>query len=372
MKSIFSNDFAYLIGNFMADGSLYFTGRGYRFEFVDGSPYEAELKYSLQHIQKIKQILEEFLNKKLPKIIRKDKKFILKFRDKTLVNLLATKLEIFPGKKHRTIDIPEIYKNSRYEKYFWIGYLDGDGSIARTSRKVSVESMSKKIIDSFSYYLKRNNIFFSKYKSKRGNDYSYVIIVRSVSFRDFVDKIGFNHPLKYKLVVKKLKDRDFFVQNEVDVKKGIIDYTKIFDNSVFIENGRKIFLKYGRKKYHRPNVKFQEAVLLMKKNKLTKNDILREVVKYRFKKSKGSTNSIKLPLSVNEDILKIVKFVRTRDGGISFSKKYIESFNENFGEILKLTENIFDIKPKFTSKNEPIFCSGVISDFFNKIIKRET
>jgi len=173
-------------------------------------------------------------------------------------------------------------------------------------------------------------------------------------------------------VFKKLKDKDFFVQNRVCLKKGIIDYTKIFDNSIFIENGRKIFLKYGIKRYHRPNVKFQEAVLLMKKNKLTKSEILKEIIKYRFKKSKGSTNSIKLPLSVNENILKIAKFVRIRNGGISFSKKYILSFNEDFDKILKITENIFDIKPKYTCKNEPIFCSGVISDLFNKIIKRET
>lgn len=372
MKSIFNHDFAYLLGNFMADGSLYFTGKGYRFEFVDGSPYGDELKYSLQHLRKIKKILEGFLNKKLPKIIRKNKKFILKFRDKTLANLFMTELEISPGKKHRIIDIPKIYKNSKYEKYFWIGYLDGDGSIARKSRKVSVESMSEKIIESFANYLKQKGILFSKYKSKRKDDYSYVIIIRSVSFRDFTNEIGFKHPLKSKLLSQKLKDKDFFVQNEINVKKGVIDYTKIFDDSVFIENGRSVFLKYGETKYHRSNVRFREVVLLLKKNKLTNKEILDEITKYRFKKSKGSTNSIKLPLSINKDILKLAKFVRIRDGGISFSKKYVESFNENFDEILKLTENTFDIKPKFTCKNEPIFCSGVISDFFNKIIKRRT
>lgn len=42
MKSIFNHNFAYLIGNFMADGSFYHSGGGSRFEFVDGSPYEEE------------------------------------------------------------------------------------------------------------------------------------------------------------------------------------------------------------------------------------------------------------------------------------------------------------------------------------------
>lgn len=35
-----NSDFAYLIGNFLADGSFYKDKNGYRFEFTDGSPYK--------------------------------------------------------------------------------------------------------------------------------------------------------------------------------------------------------------------------------------------------------------------------------------------------------------------------------------------
>lgn len=373
MKSIFTHDFAYLIGNFMADGSLYFSDRSYRFEFVDGSPYEAELKYCLRHLKRIKQILETFLNRNLPNIIKKGNKFVLRFRHKELANLFQSRLKISPGKKHKIIDIPNIYKNSLYEKDFWIGYLDGDGSIARKFRKISVESMSKKIIGSFASYLKENGILFSNYESKRLDDCSYVIVIRSVSFRDFAKKIGFNHPLKTKLLSEKLRNRDFYVNNkfngniEIDF---IIDYLNFFDDSVFIVNGRRLLLKYNYDKFSRENIRVNELIKFLGEKGLKKEQISKEIIKFRFKKSKGSTNSVKLPLYLDKNLVRISKFIRIREGGIGFSKRYMESFDENFEEILKIAQKIFDIKPKFTCKNEPLFCSGVISDFFNKIIKR--
>ena len=372
MKDINNSDFAYLIGNFIADGSFYSTERGYRFEFVDGSPYSNELKYSLEHINHIKKIIENFLDKKLPEVRKRGNRFVLSFRDKNLAKLFITSFKFKPGDKSRVVNIPNLYRNTIYEKDFWIGYLDGDGSIARKYKKVSVESMSYKIINSFSDYLDRNKIFFSKYKSIRGDDYSYVIVIRSVSFKDFCEKIGFRHPLKSRLLKNKLKDKDFFIKNNLNISENeIIDYTNIFDNSIFIVNGKKIFLKYGYQKYLGDNIRFNEIVSLLHRKGLSKEDILKEIINYRFKKSKGSTNSVKLPLFFNNKFIKIAKFVRIRQGGVSFSKRYIESFNEDFNNILKITEEMFDIKPKYTSKKEPLFCSGVISDFFNKVIKRE-
>ena len=82
MKNINNSNFAYLIGNFMADGSFYKTERGYRFEFVDGSPYDKELRYSLNHILTIKRILENFLGKKLRGIRKRGNRFVLSFREK--------------------------------------------------------------------------------------------------------------------------------------------------------------------------------------------------------------------------------------------------------------------------------------------------
>lgn len=378
MININSSDFAYFLGNFMADGSFYQTKRKdniqYRFEFVDGSPYAKELKYSLKHILKIKQFVESILKKSLGKIRKRENRYILSFRSKVLSDLFLNNLKMSSGDKSKIVDLHKIYKNTKYEKDFWIGYLDGDGSISRQYKKISLESMSHKLIDSFSGYLNKNNILHSKYKSKRGEDFSYVVVIRSVSFKDFVEKIGFSHPLKAKLLREKLKLREFFIKNSVDIDKfmadDLIDYTKIFGDLIFIENGRELLIKYD-KISKRQNVRFSSIISLINNNKISKKGLLLEVNNYRFKKSKGSTNSVKLPLISNEDLSRIAKYVRIRAGGISFSKRYIESFNENFNEIIGLTEKIFDIKPKYTCKKEPLFCSGVLADFFSKIIRRE-
>jgi len=371
MKSIYNNDFAYLVGNFCADGSFYKDSSGYRFEFVDGSPYENELKYSLGHILKIKKIIKNYLGLNLPKIRKRGHRFVLSFRNKTFSDLFVEFFGFLPGDKSRIIDIPEKYRNTSYEKSFWIGFLDGDGSIARKSKRLAVESMSKKIIKSFAEYLDKMGIYYSNYESKRGNEKSYVLLIRSISFKNFADKIGFYHPLKSSLLKEKLMEREFYNVNEIDETSlgKPIDYIQIFDNSIFLKDGRELLLKYGYTKYHRNNVSVMEIFELMKKKGLPDKKILGIIGKYRFKKSKGSMNSVALPLTFTYDLLKLAKFVRIRAGGISFSRRYIESFKEDYSEILDLAEKIFDIKPKYTCKNEPLFCSGVLADLFKSVIK---
>jgi len=370
MFDVYNPEFAYFIGNFMADGSFYITKRKnsqeYRFEFVDGSPYESELKYSFMHIKLIQHFLKDLLRKQIGNIRQRGNRFVLSFRNKELADFFINHLKLSPGDKSRIIDIPHIYRNSKYEKDFWVGYLDGDGSIARKSNKVSIESMSPKIIDSFSYYLTRKGIFFSKYSSRRGSDFSYVIVIRSVSFKDFANKIGFRHPLKSRLLKKKITKPSFFVNNSLKQSfpiNTVIDYTKIFDSSVFVVCGSKLVEKNVPKMKNK-NVKFI-ALFFNKTNKLS---LLKKINQYRFKKSKGSINSVRLPLLWSEELLKIAKFVRIRNSGISFSKRYTESFNEDYNLILQSVERLFDIKPKYTCKNEPLFCSGVLADFFKYIL----
>lgn len=374
MNILEDSDFVYALGNFMADGSFYVSDRDYRFEFVDGSPYKDELVYSSGHINHIKSIFERLLSKKLHEIRQRENRFVLKFRDKNLASLFIKVLKIKSGPKDYTVDIPKRYVNTPFERIFWVGYLDGDGSIARDSRRIALESVSSKLINSFASYLEKQGIFYSKYKSKRADHFSYVVLIKTVSFRDFASKIGFYHPLKLKLLNEKLEKKDSFITNEplnyekILIDGNIIDYLKIFDDSVFIENGIDILRKYGYKKYHGQNVKLSDVASLMTQINKSKIEILKEINNYRFKKSKGSTNSVILPLYLDPILLKIARFIRIRPGNISFSKRYTESFNENFDQLLKDFKTIFDIDPKYTSKSEPLFCSGVLSDFFNSFI----
>ena len=367
-------DFAYALGNFMADGSFYGSEGNYRFEFSDGSPYKNELNYSLEHISKIKNIFEQLTNKKLPEIRKRENRFVLSFRNKDLAYLFINSLNIKPGPKDYIVDMPEQYLGTALERLFWIGYLDGDGSIARKSRRVALESVSSKIMKSFANYLKKQGMFFSEYKSQRGDHFSYVILIKSISFRDFAEKIGFLHPLKSKLLAEKLKLKDFYVTNPEPIyknfliKDNLIDYTLIFDNSVFIENGAKILRKYDHKGYHYPNTKLLEVISVMERAGKDKAEILKEINHFRFKKSKGSKNSVTLPLVFDNQLLKFAKFVRIKSGSISFSKRYSQSFGQDFRILVNDFQKIFDITPKYTSKGELLFCSGVLSDFFGKFI----
>lgn len=371
-------DFVYVLGNFMADGSFYISDNSCRFEFTDGSPYKSELKYSFQHLSNIKNILERLLNKKLPKIRKRDNRFVFAFRDKYLSELFKNSLHIKPGSKDYIANIPLIYKRTKNERAFWMGVLDGDGSIARGSKRIALESVSPRLIKSFSDYLRREKIFFSNYPSSRKNIVSNVILIRSVSFRDFAEKIGFNHPLKCRLLKQKLKNKkDFFIKNRLNIRENlilnsqIINYFNIFDDSVFVENGIEILRKYGYSKYHLKNVKLSEIYHFGLKKGINKEEILKEVLRYRFKKSKGSKNSIKLPLILDENLKNIAQFVRIRAGSISFSREYIRSLNVDYANLMNKVKNIFDISPTYTCKGEPLFCSGVLADFFKMLIKSE-
>ncbi len=371
-------DFVYALGNFMADGCFYGSEGNYRFEFVDGSPYKNELNYSFKHISHIKNIFEKITNKKLPVVRQRENRFVLSFRNKELASLFINSLGIKPGPKDYIVDIPSRYKNTKFERLFWIGYLDGDGSIARKSRRIALESVSSKIIESFANYLKKQGIFFSKYKSKRADHFSYVVLIRSISFRDFANKIGFSHPLKSKLLAEKLKIKDFYISNSEPVyghlllKNKLIDYTAIFSDSIFIENGILLLRKYGYSKYHYPNVKLSEIVKIMNQAGKDKVEILREIVHFRFKKSKGSKHSVTLPPIFDNRLLKFAKFIRIKNGSISFSKRYTQSFGENFKVLINDFQEMFDISPKYTSKGELLFCSGVLTDFFNSFITNQS
>lgn len=144
--------------------------------------------------------MEKSLNKSLPDLRQRGNRFVLSFRNRELVSLFLTTFKFSSGDKSKTIDIPQFYKDTELERSFWQGYLDGDGSIARNSRRIAVESMSNKIMLSFAIYLNKNKINFSSYNSKRFNEFSHVILIRSVSFRDFAEKVGFLHPLKVRLL----------------------------------------------------------------------------------------------------------------------------------------------------------------------------
>jgi hypothetical protein len=152
---IMTNDFAHFLGFFAADGSFYMDGRNTRFEFSDGSSVKDDLHYSKAFLEYVRKKVGVWLEKNMPPLRKRGNRYVLSFRSKTMESLFI-KLGFNSGYKTDSIRLPKIYRKTKLERYFWIGVLDGDGMIARNSRKLSLESISENLIKDFCNYLRKN------------------------------------------------------------------------------------------------------------------------------------------------------------------------------------------------------------------------
>ena len=376
-KIIKNPKFVYFMGCFAADGSFYKDSlKTTRFELADGTSVADELFHSEKFLNGIKLNLEELLEIKLPNLRKKENQFRLVFRSKKLQNIFEKYFNLKPGKKGFSIDIPKYYKRTKLEKYFWLGVMDGDGMVARNSRKIVLESGSENLINSFKEFLQRKKIIFKSGKKKLNNNDFFRITITSNHFKDYCKNLGFFHPRKRLWTLSHLNLDDFYVRNKVEIKKNYlnknsINYEKMLDPAkIMIVDGKSLLKKYKLKNAGRKNRRFGEILKKFENTNFTKSELFRMLSKHRWKMGKGSMNSIKLPLFFNGDLLKIAKLIRLAEGSVRLSRRHIESYNLDFNQIIKEFEKMFDIKAKYTSKKEPIFCSGVLRLFFAKIIKR--
>lgn len=377
--------FAYLLGYFTADGCFYKDNwkNTCQFEFTDGYKNKKGLEHSYQFIINIKKLIEEQLSKKIPKIRQRGNRYVLYFKNKELENIFKNRFNFQPGPKSNKISIPKSYKNTDLEKYFWLGLMDGDGIIAQNGRKIGLEMCNKNLVIDFQNFLKKNKIITKlkevKPKDRKGytsDRSSFLTIIKSPFYDQYANLMGFLHPRKQNWLVKHL-NKGMYSKNRTNIKpflinKKIIDYTKIFDKRVFIVKGKEILKKYDIKfKGRRNNIKFIELYQDLKDIGISKIEFLKEISGYRFKLSKGSTNSVKLPLHINKEIIHMIKFIRPHSGSLRLSRWHIKSFNENPKKIIESIEDIFNIKAKYTSKDVPLFCSGILELFFSKILTKD-
>ena len=378
--------FVYLMGYFAADGSFYEERKAKRcrFEFTDGYENKEGLEQSFQFLNDIKKLVEEILSKKIPSIRQRGNRYVLYFEDRKLEKIFKTYFKIQPGPKSNTINIPEFYKNTNIEKYFWLGLMDGDGIIAQKGRKIALEMCSKNLVEEFRSFLKENKIITelkevsvnNRKKGYMSDKNSFLTIIRSPFYDIYANLIGFTHPRKKDWITKHLNKCAYFI-NRTNTKpflinKKIIDYTKIFDNRVFVINGKKILKKYNIKFRKRgKNIRFTELYNDLKDKDISKLDFLKEISNYRLKMSKGSINSVKMPFIMNQKLEDISKFIRLRPGTIELCRWHAKSYNKDYIKIIKFLENIFDIETNYTAKMVPLFNSGVLRLFFSKITTKD-
>lgn len=380
-----SKTFSYFMGYFAADGCFYHDKRAgtCRFEFSDGYSEEKELKYSYEFLSNLKALIEKQLLVKLPNLRKRKNKYVLNFKNETLERLFKEEFNINPGPKTYSIKIPLIYKDSKLEKYFWLGVMDGDGVIAKNGKKIALEVSSRDLVLGFQSFLLKHGIITKMKEVKaveRKNGFSssnssFLIIIRAPFYYMYAKLIGFTHPRKKSWLIENLKSKTIYTKNYLNINKflidsDIIDYIKIFGNrSVYIVNGKDILRKYKVRLGKRGNnVKFPDIYKNLNKD-LSKVEVLREISNYRLKMGKGFINSVRVPFKFDENVQEIAKFVRVRGGSIWISRNYITCFNKDPDNIINNVEETFDIKPTYTSKKEPIFCSGVLNLFFSGITK---
>lgn len=368
-EDLLKDEIAYLLGVFVGDGSLYKSGRNTRFEFSDGSLVEEELKYSRQFLEKLSGILNQyFYVETVP--FRKNNKYVIKFRKKSLVKIFGEYFEFKPGPKSKEIDIPSIYKETSFENSFWRGIMDADGMIARDARKITLWSASEKLIDSFRIFL-QEEIPSAKRERKLREKRYFIAIIKSPFIEKYADLIGFDHPRKRKWLERHRGNKFYKSKKSYKVKNflkenKIIDYFKIFQGNsrIFVKDCQGVLEKREIQTNRNNNVKFMrlshELENSIENLKMLSNSC-------RWKMSKGSTKTIDLPLKYTDDLARILKFARIRESGIRLSRKYIQAYNESPGEIIDLCSKTFDISPSITSKGGVLFSSRVLYHFLKKL-----
>ena len=369
MKIKVSSELSYLLGTFVADGTFYKSNKRTLIEFSDGTSVRKDLKYSRKFIDTLRLLINEHFHSKVRKFRKRNNQYVLRFQNKKFSDWLRS-FGFYPGAKSSTVNVPTAIKSTEFEKDFWLGVMDCDGMIGKTTKNVTLWSASNKLCSSFLEFLDNSGVKASfNTRELKGKNYYYVKI-KSPFVRKYADVVGFSHPRKLLWLRSHLK-KEFYVTNRFAIKDfiindGLIDYYKIFDDRVFVIDGAKLLGKREHK-----NIGFK----ILFNNLLTEGFKVEKVYKllneFRWKMSKGSTTSIKLPLYFTNELEEIAQFIRLTDGGIKISKNYTSAWNKNPDEIKGKICKMFDIKPHFTSKGELLFDSGVLGELFLKTLVRD-
>lgn len=367
--------FAYIIGYFVADGTLYRDSKGLRFEFCDGSSIKEELHYSYEFLSRIGLLFKELTGVNI-NIRQRGNKYVLSFRNKKFAEYFIKVFSFRPGKKAKIVDVPLRYRATDLEKYFWLGVMDGDGMVARNSRKIAIESVSSNLIRSFCKFLDRSSIKYTLIDRQIKNTHAFGIRLSSAFFSEYAQKLGFLHPRKKKWLKEHLRKNEFYTQNDVLLNNfliadGMIDYSKIFETpEIFIVDGKSILQKYKLPHQGCPNKSFINLFSALLSKGLSKIEISRVFLQYKWKMSKGSTSQVKLPLRINDELFQLAKIVRIYAGQVRISKAYTRALKIDYDKGILDFERLFETKAHYSNKNEAIFSSGVLEKFFSKVIKR--
>lgn len=301
----------YLIGIVFGDGAI---DKEDFIAIYDGHRNRRKNKESKLFLEKINKSATEF---GLKGSVRKHKRinmYGLQFTNKWFVRYFTFISGLPSGKKENLTVPPFIKKYKEYEKYFWRGLLDTDGSINFKPNSVNISSCCKMFMLEFTNFLRINNIGYRTYKLENKKGIWYQVQILAPEIGKFSELVGSSHPRKQKTLSKILKQRSFTI-GCFGLNKNLLTKEGFFDH--------KLIKSIERKK-------------------------------------------IKLPKRPTKDLLYIARFVRPKAYAIRLYRKDKEVIlnNKQLNYLASRVERFFNIKRK-TEKKNFIFYSYTLSKFFS-------
>lgn len=262
LNDLFDKKIIYLVGCSFGDGHINKDGK--RWTLVDGSSKEVD--YSKKFIMNLTILLKNYLSKW--EIREFETKYALRVNNKLFCRFLNFFFGLpFGKKKEVVLEKPKIFNfnNQYFEKYFWRGYYDTDGSV-NNQGAVDFCSNDQNIISQCIKYL--TDISIGSKKTKRG-------LTIGMPYLNKFSCIGFAHSRKQKELLKILKRGSKYIDIKIRKDRNIDKRLKKIYKSLRIDNNYRV-------RIHSRNLK-ESGV-----NENEVRRIVKELFNYDFKK--GSKN----------------------------------------------------------------------------------
>ncbi|MFH1240579.1 MAG: LAGLIDADG family homing endonuclease [Candidatus Diapherotrites archaeon] len=388
LNELLTKQQAYFSGAAMGDGG--FSNNQY-WVIVDGGT-DDDLPYSKEYLIKIRNSIKTSYNinfsNKNPR--KREQRLELWVSNRWFGRFINFWFGLPFGKKTNRIEKPKIFNLSKKAlqlyAYFWRGMFDTDGHCSSLGKNISLVSATKKLIDECEKDLHKLNIKTSKIKRKIKFD-SYLITIRSESYRCFAEKIGFSHPRKLKNMLEMLTVQGSFLKS-LGLKKENIVFGKFFDLRL-LKNLRIYGVTEIVKKIRTKNGLYQQT--LAKKLKVNENHISmwenkkgipfskfceiwlfdEKSIKQLFEFLSGNNDILwstsgrgalckraKLPIGVNEKIDNIAYSVRpySNELRIKHNKKMFNDIEKQFQvKVRNIRESVYSVHNKTVQNFFQIF-----------------
>lgn len=392
INSLLKKEIFYLVGVSLGDGTNIASGE--RWDITDGHTNKKYLIFSYQHLHNAKLLLEKKFGIKIELRKMPGNKYSLRCSNKAFCRYLNFFLDVPFGKKEDAIlSIPSIIQlvvdneKEEFERYFWIGLFDSDGSIIKNSVNVQISTTSKPLMYSLYDFLidHKLNPSIKEYNGIKRINPLYNVFIPTSDFKKFALTLGFLHPLKNNLLMNALR--------KGPTQKGFKHLKNIYSIGDYLpfEKFKILRIKGANNifKNYRCNLSLSQNQLAIKlgvtssaislwergvncisysilltmahMNSKSKEDLIKSLMVDNSRFLYVSCNSnkiIKFPFKITQELLHFAEFVRPNSSTLYIKRRgnFIKSDLSKFFGV--------DIE---TTKKEDVISSLLLVDLFSEL-----